>query len=512
MERELSKAAIISLLTQSPHASSKKDERPASEKLRDAYFTPLADPARQDPEFFAHLIAWNHMRGEVRDAKAALPIIALKMSPYVGFRDNALAHLADLNPKLLVKALDFSKTVQGPKNIVHRFVKRYLRDLEADRREFETVAVQHRISLRRLYTLYHIDAAPFARSAVVEARSVEGKFGIVKQLPTMSPIEIVAAVQKHKLPWLVVRGALGSRAKEPDVLMALMSRMTAADLATSSKWLVRAGVKDHPQTRAAFEELLQKAVKPKRARGTTLKTQKAVKALEDIGEEKIAGKLQAVQDKQVEQLRTIEGNWAVFGDKSGSMQFAIAAARRIASVLTKCVKGDVHLLYFDNLPRYVGNVKGQSLEEIEMKTRFITGEGGTSMGSAMRYLYEHNIIVDGIAIVSDGGERHPPLFSMEYQRYCQKFNVEPTVYLYEVQGQDPNFLGTHCHAANIDLQVFDLRRGVDDYSLPNVVQTMRIGRYSLLDEIMSYKLRTLDEALARTTGMHVLPKVRAVKV
>ncbi len=50
-------------------------------------------------------------------------------------------------------------------------------------------------------------------------------------------------------------------------------------------------------------------------------------------------------------------------------------------------------------------------------------------------------------------------------------------------------------AAGIDLTEFDLRGGFDDYSLPGIVRTMRVGRYGLIDEIMESKLLTLDGVL-----------------
>jgi hypothetical protein len=47
--------------------------------------------------------------------------------------------------------------------------------------------------------------------------------------------------------------------------------------------------------------------------------------------------------------------------------------------------------------------------------------------------------------------------------------------------------------AKIDMQVFDLRGGIDYYSLPNLVATMRTNRYSLIDEVMAVPLLTLDK-------------------
>lgn len=506
METGLTKQQVITELTRSPHRD------------LDAY-TPLGTQAcAEDTDFFAHLIAWNHRKGEIRDAKAALPIIALRQ----GFRpmghnpaamDNALAHLADLNPKLLVRALDYGKRIGAPKNLLFRFVERYLRDLEADTRDWDTTTLQHQASISRLYGFYHVRPSDHARQQLnwrhpetkVRDGVRRGKFAVVNQLRTADPLEIAGLIERHKLPWLVVRGALGARAKEPDVLMAIIARMTAADLATSAKWLIRAGVKDHPQTRAAFEAALEQAGKKGKAKGTTLKASKAAKALKaDLGEEKLAGKLQALQERQLDHLRTIKGRWAVLGDKSGSMVVAIEGAKRLASVLARLVTEEVHLIFFDNGPRYVGNVQGKSLEAIEMTTAAIQANGGTSMGAALQYLLERKIVVDGIAIVSDGGERHNPSFASIYQQYCRTLGVTPTVYLYEVDGNDLNYLSANCQGV-VQIEHFNLRgKAVDDYSLPALAATMRVGRYQLLDEILGMPLRGVDEVLTRTVGMEVI--------
>lgn len=518
METGLTFQQILTELTRSPH--------------RDlTAYTPVGvQAAQQDLEVFSHLVAWNHRKGEIRDAKAALPILALRQAfnPTGGgnrvYLENALAHLADLNPKLLVRALDYGKTIGAPKNLLQRFVLRYLRDLEGDPREWETTALQHQVSIRRLYMRYHIPSTELTRSLLPNmflpgtrekaTRKSTGKFAMVRQIPTMSPLEIAGLIDRYKLPWLIVRGALGARAKEPDILMAIISRMTAGDLATSAKWLIRAGVKDHPQTRAAFEEALAKAGKRGKAKGTTLKAGKAAKAIKaDLGEEKLAGKLQALQERQLDHLKTIQGRWAVLGDKSSSMATAIGTAKQVAALLARLVQDEVHLIFFDQGPRYVGNVQGKSLEAIEMTTAAITASGGTSPGAALQYLLERRIVVDGIAIVSDGGERHAPDFQSVYRAYEKTLGVSPTIYLYEVDGHDPNFLLARCQMAGIQVEHFNLRgRAVDSYSLPDLAQTMRVGRYSLLDEVMAMPLRSMDEILVRTTGMEVIggrPRSRA---
>lgn len=63
MEKVLSKREVIGVLTRSPHG-----------KLEE-YLAPSSAAAKDDPNFYAHLCAWNHQRGSVRDAKVALPVL-----------------------------------------------------------------------------------------------------------------------------------------------------------------------------------------------------------------------------------------------------------------------------------------------------------------------------------------------------------------------------------------------------------------------------------------------------
>lgn len=523
-EAALSKSQIISTLsTLSPHGDLGQ------------YLPLFGVLAAEDPDFLAHLIVWNHVKGEIRDSKAALPVIMLARMlgrGTTGARpmvENAWAHLADANPKLLLQALTWGKGIGLPKNTTYRFVTRYLRDLEAQPAEWERVALQHKASLTSLYARYHVArgdrvGASFGWKTTEGVRPPRpGKFAVVRQLALLSPLEIAGLTDKHKLPWLVVRGALGARIKEPDVLMAIIARMSAADAATSAKWLVRAGIKDHPQTRAAFEELIARAGKKGKAKGTQLKAKKAAKAVADLGDAKTAGKLQTLQQTQVEHLRTVEGHWLIIGDKSGSMREAIVLARQLAALLGATVKGNVYLVFADEVPRPVGNVTGKSLQALEMTTAAVTAGGGTSLGCALKYATEQGWELDGIAVVSDGAENTHPALAQEYLEYRQRFaGKRPTVYWYRTNADaDPRTLGWIAGFQRAMTQVagmtcYDLRHGaqartqvrqggaIDDYALPQLIQTMRVGTYSLVDEIMRCELRTIDQVLDRTQGVRVL--------
>lgn len=523
-EVSVDKKALISQILKSPHG-----------KLAE-YLPVCLKAAVQDPEFFAHITAYNHVKGQVRDAKVALPVIALMAERTVAHADallpyaeNALAHLADLRPREFLRALEFAKDIKAPIRLLRRLTERYLVDLEGDRSTWNRTALQHRRTLKALYAKWAFTAPGRAKNkadwlyekqvlfGTPPAGSVFQKLAMLKNL---APEEIAGTIQKHQIPFLIARGALAEKAKDPDVVLALMKRMTSTELVSNMKWLESVGVKTNAALRSQLEESLGKAGASKKL-AATLKTTKAAEALAD--DEKLAGKLHVLQEKQVEKIASIEGDWLVLGDKSGSMKKAIESAKQIASVLARLVKGKVHLVFFDTEPRYF-DMTGKTLEEIQALTRSIYAANGTSIGCGLEYLRERRIEVDGVAIVSDGCENVAPTFASAYGIYAKVFDCRPTVYFYQTETSFPlqaltaygrqNYLDEakrqidvfrrSCAAAEIDLQTFDLTGGTDYYALPNLAQTMRVQRYSLVDEIFGVKLRTLDEVLDRTKGMPVL--------
>jgi len=150
------------------------------------------------------------------------------------------------------------------------------------------------------------------------------------------------------------------------------------------------------------------------------------------------------------------------------------------------VKGDVHLVFFNTVPRYF-NVAGKTLPEIEAMTSRIYASGGTSIGCGLELIMDKGITVNGIAICSDGGDNTHPYFSEAYVKYAKKMGLEPTVYLYHVTG-DPNYFGKYCKMDKVQFEQFELGRDVDYYSLPNLAATMRTSRYMLAEEILETRL------------------------
>lgn len=504
----LDRRRVIAELAKSPHGHF-------------AEYLPIGVKAVQsDPEFFGHLVAWNHNKGQVRDAQVALPVIALLGATDPELADNALAHMAILGPREFVRALEFAKDIKVPTRMVKRLVHRYLLDLEKDTHEWNRTALQHRRTLHRLYSLYDVPpggaktptdityekAVIFGQATDVDGKKIKlelppGPFRALAALQTMSPEEIAGTIQKYRIPDLIARGALGVKAKDPDVVVALIARMTPTQLVTNMKWLEKVGVKTVPALRAALEAKLAEAANQKGKKpAATLKTTRAAEAIDD---EALSGKLRVLQEKQLDALKGIDGNWLVLGDRSPSMGDAIPAAVEISAVLSRMVKGQVHLIFFDSHPQYF-DATGKTFEELKALTKRVTMGSSTSIGCGVQYCLDKGFEIDGIAIVSDGEENRHPDFVTTYQKLAKKQDSDPTVYFYKIRGTGQPLV-MECQRAKIDLQLFDVQRQ-DYYSLPNLVQTMRAQRYSLTDEIMAVPFRTLDGVLKRTQGTPVLAK------
>lgn len=490
MESGLKVNDLVKELCRSPHGDLKQ------------YVPTGKRAALEMTDTYAHLIAWNQRKGEIRDAKVALPVIALSTNdgPIWGekslpreYRDNALAHLALLDPRNLIRAIEFAKEIGIPhqRKRLRLMVERYLRNKEANFAKWERVAIQHRESLARLYRMYRVKPASFADDILFKSKYPAGStFEVISQLKNMSGLEAAGQIAALKIPFLIASGAMGAKMKDPDVVMALIKRMSPTELVTNTKRFEKLGIKTVPALRAAFAEAITKASTGKR---NMLKTSVAAEAIED---EEIKEKLVALQERQIQSHAGIDGNWLVLADKSGSMAQAIGIARQVAGTLAKFVKGTVTLVFFDTAA-YGYDVTGLTMDQIELKTKGVSAGGGTAIGAGMQAAIDRKIDVDGIAIISDGGDNAPPLFPATYQKYVKAFDKEPTCFFYRVAG-DPNALSGTCVKAGIDIQEFDLTGGVDYYSIGNIVQTMKVGRYQLLDEIMATPLLTLGDVLTRT--------------
>jgi hypothetical protein len=498
---KITKNQIISELSKSPHG-----------KLRE-YLAIGQLAAQNEPDFLAHLIAWDRTHGQIRDAKAALPIVSLTVPGFPQeLVENSLAHLTFLNPRELLKAYRFALDVRPVGHIrqLKRVIADYLHMKEGKKWDF--TAIQHRSVLKELYSLvdvkpgsdrvnvvlfgYTLDerlkAKEEGRKPVKSPLPKGSVFEAVANLRNMSALEAAGTILERKIPFLIAHGALGEKIKDPDLVLALIERMSPTEVVTSTKMLEKLGVKTVPALRAAFEAALKRAATSKK---NVLKTTRAAEAISD---EKLKAKLNAVQEKQIQNM-SIEGNWLVLGDKSGSMSECIEAARHVAGTLAKMVKGNITLAFFDTVPETM-DVTGLGYDEILKKTRNVSANGGTSIGCGLRAAMQRHEEIDGIAIVSDGQENTPPLFTDEYRRLLKISEKDIPVYYYHcgsaIHGWGDSDLAENMKKSGFDLQVFELGDDVDFYSIPNLVQSMRTNPYSLVEEIMSTPLLKLSEAFS----------------
>lgn len=488
--RALTKQKILSELSKSPHG-----------KLAE-YITVGKQAIAQEPEFSAHLMAWDRSHGQIRDSKVALPVVTLAFEKEPEFLDNAFAHLALLGPRELLRAYEFAREVRPAGQMLpfRRLIANYLAEKEADK-GWDHIAIQHRKTLKTLYALSHATPQKDRTHAVLFGFKGRGDakvklplpkgsiFEAVANLKNMSSVEAAGTILKYRIPFLIAAGALGAKAKDTDLVLALINTMSPTELVTNTKRLEKFGIKTNPALRAAFEAAIAKASTSKK---NTLKTTAAIDAIEDEG---LKDKLRKLQDKQIAVAGGPEGNWLVLADKSGSMSSAIELARHIAATLAKFVKGKVYLVFFDTAPLVV-DVTGLALDQIQKATKHVRADGGTSIGVGLNRMLVEKIELDGIAVVSDGGENTSPRFADVYKRYSEFAGKEIPVYFYDVHGASG--WEQLINSAGIEMQTFKVNGNIDYYSIPNLVQTMRSNQYSLVDEIMATPLLSLSDVLKST--------------
>src|SRR5215510_3988824 len=126
--------------------------------------------SRAEPQLFAHFIAWNQIKGKVRDSKIAYPMIALRS---IGksereLAENAVSHLMKLSPRDLVQSYKFSKEMTPRPTafaweLFEEGAKLYLRKREEKQKWWDKTVLTHRKSMRDLYRIFRIKPADRAQ-------------------------------------------------------------------------------------------------------------------------------------------------------------------------------------------------------------------------------------------------------------------------------------------------------------------------------------------------------------
>lgn len=486
--------------------------RSAHGNLRE-YQPIIGEACRVDPEFLAHLIAYDYVHGQIKDSKVALPVLTVAHRDFPDeLVENSLAHLVALSPREILRGLRFAVEMATParrQRLIERAIRLYLTEQENDFGRWSRKVARHRRAIKSLYCLTHKRAPEYA-SAVLFGFVRENGQKIPKPLPAgsvfvdianlskMPPNLAAAAIQKWHLSPLVVSGAMaGSKALEDSaVVHATVEQMSATEVVTQAAAIERKGLK---RDQALKETVRKKIAAAATSDKATLKTSVAADEVEDNS---LRTMLRELQERQIQNLKDtgkgIDGNWLVIADKSGSMEIGIEVAKHVAAAIAKFVTGKVWLVFCDTTVAAY-NVTGMPLEKIRKVTQYIQANGGTSYGVGLEWAKDKEL--DGIVIVGDGGENNAPIFANAYLAYQKRHGGKDVpVYFFETinsawAGYDGAFQ-TYMKTAGLAFTPFDLRHGkVDYYSIPNLVQQMSANRFGLIDRVMAAPLLTLETVL-----------------
>lgn len=493
-----------------------------------AYNSIIGSACKQDPEFLAHLIAFDFINGQIKDSKITLPVITLASKEFPDeLAENSLAHIAMGSPRELLKALKFSISSNAParrQKLLEKVIRGYLSNREKEPGKWNRLAVRHRRGLKSLYSLTHAPMPEWASVALfgryknaagewIKSDYVPGSiFADIANLSKMAPPQIAATIQKWHLSPLVVSGAMaGAKAAQNDsaVVQATMDQMSDTEVVTRAASLEKKGLSRDAALKDTFRRKVAKATTSKKA---TLKTSVAADEVEDEG---LKSMLRELQERQIQAQkdagRGIDGNWLVICDRSSSQEVAIELSVQVSGAIAKFVSGKVWLVFCTDSVTPV-EVTGKSVEEIKAATKFIVAHGNTSYGVGLAWAIEKRLDLDGVVIVGDGGENTAPIFANAYGEYKRRFDKDLPVYLYQTfcppqyamtpGGNPQNFAKFMALGANpmapspIAFTSFDLRSGkVDYYSIPNLVQTMNASRFGVVEKIMACPLVTLNQVL-----------------
>lgn len=474
-----------------------------------AEYSPIIRQAcKMDPEFVAHLIAFDFTNGQIKDSKIALPILTLGEREFPDeLVENSLAHLALQPPRELLKALRFSIQSSVFARRQHRFegvIRAYLAHKEAEPGKWNRLAIRHRRSLKSLYSLTRCPMPTWASEILFKNKYLPGSiFSDVANLSSFEPSLVAATIKKWHLSPLIVSGALtGAKAKQSAsaVVQAGMDQMSDTEVVTRAASLERRGMAKDAALKETFRKKVSKATKSQKA---TLKTGIAAEEVED---ESMKTMLKELQERQIEAQkaagRGVDGNWLVIADRSQSQEASIEIGRRIAAAIAKFVTGRVWLVFCNDSPS-PAEVTGLSLEKIQNGSRFVRADGSTSYGVALAWALSQNLDLNGVAIIGDGGENSLPLFTMAHQEWKRRKGEDLPVYFYQTycdprfaftSGGNPKNFHNLMAEVGIPVKTFDLTHGnVDYYSLPNLVQTMNVSRFGVTDKIMACPLLTLEQ-------------------
>jgi hypothetical protein len=490
-----------------------------------------------DPRFYVRLAAWYFDKGEVRDHKEMF-IVALALSSFTGHRGVGLALLGQLAPYQVARVVDFihgrketkrrvvlgdeaAKVAQervrskapkrGPgrhkklnpaeapkqtavRAVVGEFglfrnvprsmrteVERYLREREGNPSWFDGTVLVARKALKRLYTVLHIAPGERAQKILFDDQPpADSRVGALKRLAKLTdPAEQAKAIVEARLPFRIAVSVLP--AITPEVLEALIERMSPQELINNLGLLQRHGALANPDLKTMIDLKLEEARTSKRV--STFKAETAGAAV-DLAEE-YQKKLAEVADTQIKARGRIRRSTALLVDKSGSMDTAIDVGKRIAAMISAICERELYVYAFDTMA-YPLEAQGKDWASWKKAFEGINSGGETSCGVPLELMRRRKQVVEQIILITDEEEYNPPFFVECLLRYRQALGADPAICIVKVPDSSTR-LEDQCKRAGIVVSTFDFTG--DYYSLPNLVNLIEPpSQLDLLMEIMEYPL------------------------
>lgn len=477
-ERDLRLNILDSLLT-SPHREVEK-------------VTEIHSQCRLlDATFYAHLAVWYQKNGSLRDHQEVF-VANLLADDFTAHRDAGFALLQKLPPYQVARVMGHLKVRLGkvPRS-ARTAVEHYLRKRERDHGFFDGAAMRAREAMKSLYAGLHIRPSQRADEILFKRKPPEDSLAFALKLLARagSGEEQATIILEHNLPYPVAVGAV--KVMTPPVMVALLDRMTPAEVINNLNNLRGRGAFEHTAVRQIIEAKLEQAKSNQRV--------SAYKAavVGASGDERLAKQLEAITDTQVKARGRIARSTALLVDKSSSLECAIEVGKRVAAMISAIAEADLWVYAFDSLA-FPLVAAGDSVADWERAFAPIKANGCTSCGVGLAALRAHGRMVEQIVMVTDEEENTAPYFVEEYRLYNQMTGCKPTVTLVKVGGASEH-LERQMKTAQIDFQTYTFNG--DYYSLPNLVPLLsRPGRLDLLMEILATPLPTRERLSQMATS------------
>ncbi|HEY6333607.1 MAG TPA: hypothetical protein VI756_30085 [Blastocatellia bacterium] len=135
---------------------------------------------------------------------------------------------------------------------------------------------------------------------------------------------------------------------------------------------------------------------------------------------------------------TINRRTALLIDNSNCREHALAAGKRLVSVMSALTTSSLYVYAFDGLAYPLELNKGTDAGWRDVLSRLTPG-ARTAAGSPLVHMRENGRVTEQIVIVTDGREDQAPRFADELDEYRRQLGVQPRIVIVRVGTFDRSF-------------------------------------------------------------------------